>query len=148
MDKENCKKTAYRHFNSSDGSRFNCCESTLLALSEYIGKDSDIIPEIATPFGGGIGGCGMVCGCMTGAAMAVGLVKGRSTPEGGKDEANEAVRKIAALFRQKYGSVNCSDLTGYTFCDDEITEEEKNRLHDEVCNRILSDVIEWSCEIL
>ena len=38
------------------------------------------IPRIATPFGGGIGGRGEVCGAVTGAVMAIGLKHGREEP--------------------------------------------------------------------
>ncbi len=59
---------------------FNCCESTLQGLGDYLGVKSDLIPSIATGFGGGIGHTGGVCGAITGAVMALGIKYGRRDP--------------------------------------------------------------------
>ena len=98
MDKKKCTETGLRHYNNPDGAKLNCCESTLLALSDYLEIKNDLIPSIASSFGGGLGGCGETCGCITGAAMALGLKFGRSSAEESKDPAYDAVRKLIDLF--------------------------------------------------
>ncbi len=42
--------------------------------------EQDVIPGIATAFGGGIGGTGSVCGALVGAVMAISLRHGRRDP--------------------------------------------------------------------
>ena len=51
-----------------------CSESVLLAVSQEFGIESEIIPKIASCFAGGIGNSGSVCGAVTGAVMAIGLI--------------------------------------------------------------------------
>lgn len=55
---------------------YNCAESVLLAVSGRFNKKSPIIPRVATGFGAGVGRSGQICGALSGAVMAVGLLKG------------------------------------------------------------------------
>jgi len=57
---------------------FHCSEAVLIAMAEYMGINSDLIPKIATGFGGGIAGTGSVCGALIGGVMAIGIKYGRS----------------------------------------------------------------------
>ena len=148
MDKKECTEIGLKHYNNPDGPKLNCCESTLLALCAYLEVENDILPSIASSFGGGLGGCGETCGCVTGAAMALGLKFGRSRPEESKDPAYNAVRNLIDLFQEKYGTADCSELTGMRMRDVELTDEEKQRLHDDVCSGIMENTISWAVDIL
>ena len=148
MDIEECVKTGLRYYNNPDGGKFNCSESTLLALCSYLGIEKDYIPGIATPFGGGVGGCGRICGCLAGASMAIGLKTGRSCPDESKDPATEAVRKLMDRFQEKYGTTDCSELIGIRMRDVELSDEEKAKQHEDICNGIMSDTVKWAADIL
>ena len=37
------------------GSGYNCAESTLIGVAEALGIESECVPRVATPFGGGMG---------------------------------------------------------------------------------------------
>ncbi|MFH2219286.1 MAG: C-GCAxxG-C-C family protein [Pseudomonadota bacterium] len=89
---------------------FFCAESVLLAVSAARGIQSDLIPKIATGFCGGISRtCGM-CGAVSGAIMAINLVHGRNTPDESVERNYIAVRKLMAMFEEKFGSMNCREL--------------------------------------
>ncbi len=148
MDKKECIDLGLKYYNNPDGGKLNCCESTLLALCSYMELADENIPAIATPFGGGIGGCGKTCGCLTGAAMAIGLRYGRKNGDECKDPATDAVRELMDLFMEKYGTTDCGELTGIIMRETELTDEEKKKLHDDVCDRVLSDTILWASGIL
>jgi len=61
---------------------YNCAESVLLAIAKDASEiDCDLIPKIATGFGGGISRQGYVCGAVSGAVMGFGLKYGRNSPE-------------------------------------------------------------------
>ena len=86
----------------------------LLAAAEALGIDTPLIPRIATPFGGGVGRQGEVCGAVTGALMAVGLARGRNM---GEDQAVKGrVYEVAAhlmhRFEARFGALRCRDLIG------------------------------------
>ena len=148
MNKKECTDIGLKHYNNPDGPKFTCCESTLLALCNYLGVKSDIIPSIASSFGGGLGGCGETCGCVAGAAMALGLKFGRSRAEESKDPAYDAVRKLMDLFQDRYGTVSCKDLIGMRMRDVELTAEEKQKLHDDICSGIMENTISWAVDII
>ena len=91
---------------------FNCAESVFMSLAESIGTKSDLIPKIATPFGGGIGRRGSVCGALTGGAMAIGLKVGRSELKDTKsrEESYEKALELFKRFEKEFGSALCYDL--------------------------------------
>lgn len=60
---------------------YSCSEAVFSAINEYAGSP---LPEqfvrIATGFRGGMGGSGDVCGTLSGAVMALGLILGNEPP--------------------------------------------------------------------
>jgi len=85
----------------------------LLGLKEELGIDTALIPRIATPFGGGMGRRGALCGVVSGALMALGILTGRDTAAASTDPAFEATASLLDGFREKFGSIDCRDLTGF-----------------------------------
>jgi C_GCAxxG_C_C family probable redox protein len=49
-------------------------------MFEHWNGKSELIPKIATAFGGGIGRCGSLCGALTGGVMAIGIKHGTNEP--------------------------------------------------------------------
>jgi C_GCAxxG_C_C family probable redox protein len=84
----------------------------LLAVSRQLGIDNEIIPRIATPFGGGIGGRGEVCGAVIGSIMAIGLKFGREEPSQPNRHAYALAREFCQRFEEETGSLSCRELTG------------------------------------
>jgi C_GCAxxG_C_C family probable redox protein len=84
----------------------------LLAVCQEQGIECGAIPRIATPFGGGIGGRGEVCGAVTGAVMAIGMKHGREEPSQPNRHAYALAREFCRRFEEETGSVSCRDLTG------------------------------------
>jgi C_GCAxxG_C_C family probable redox protein len=97
--------------------QFNCAESTFWAIMAAL--DLPLEPTlmcVATPFGGGIGDSGSICGALTGAVISLGVVLGRSsldTPR--KLVAYERTRQLYARFVAEAGSDHCSALNSLGF---------------------------------
>jgi C_GCAxxG_C_C family probable redox protein len=89
---------------------YNCAESVLLATAECLRKCTPSIPCTATAFGGGMGRKGSVCGALTGALMALGLVYGRSRPSDDREKIYGLTRELYDGFVKKFGSPFCSEL--------------------------------------
>ena len=74
--------------------------------------ENEIVPRIASGFGGGIGNTGAVCGAVAGAVMAIGLKKER----GDTMEDWLRIARVAQEFRRRFeaemGTINCRELTG------------------------------------
>ena len=95
----------------------------LLAVCQEFGIENEIIPRIAFFFGGGIGNSGSVCGAVSGAVMALGLVKERPT----KMDEMLPTLSLAGEFRRRFeaemGTINCRELTGKDFSTAEGVEK-------------------------
>ena len=84
----------------------------MLAVSQELGIESEVIPRIATPFGGGIGGRGDVCGAVVGSVMAIGLKYGREEPSHPNKHAYALAQEFCRRFEEETGHLYCRDLTG------------------------------------
>jgi len=93
---------------------FGCAEAVLIAVSEHMQISSVLIPRIASGLCGGFGKTNGMCGAMSGGVLALSLVYGRDDANQPKDILNEKIQEFVEFFRNKFGSINCTDLTG---CD-------------------------------
>jgi C_GCAxxG_C_C family probable redox protein len=107
---------------SKGRARFNCCESVLKRIDEArrLQGINPSVMRIASNFGGGVAGWGSICGAVSGAAMALGLVYGTSGDEA-EDEFNEKRTKMRALtqelmraFEGEWGHIDCYGLLGFS----------------------------------
>lgn len=95
-------------------SGFGCAQSVLMAIAESQGIESDIIPQIATGFCGGISRTCGLCGAVGGAIMGLGLINGTTSPTTDRSAHYAVVQQVIYAFEARYGSTNCRELTG---CD-------------------------------
>jgi len=92
---------------------FNCSQAVFSTLAEPLGLDRSLALKIASPFGGGIGRTGEICGAVSGALMALGLQFGFDEPDPqAKDRAYALAREYMRRFQERYGSVTCRTLIG------------------------------------
>jgi C_GCAxxG_C_C family probable redox protein len=107
----------------------------LLAVCQELGIESEIIPRVATPFGGGIGRTGRApCGAVTGSVMAIGLKLGREEPWQPRDNAYAVAQEFCQRFREEAGHLRCRDLTGIDFtAADWHQAYERSDTHARVC---------------
>jgi C_GCAxxG_C_C family probable redox protein len=137
-----------RPSNFPTGRPYNCCESVLLALAEYLGVSSELIPKIGTAIGAGVGLNGLLCGSVSGVAMAIGIKHGRNRPEENPRPACDMIDKYVASFKDKFGAVNCGQLTRLNLKTPEGLKEYYARIHDYECTERLKFAVEKAVEIL
>lgn len=98
-------------------SGYNCAQSVFAACCEYTGMDEKTALALSAGFGGGARS-GELCGAVTGAIMAEGLVfpfnDGQDTEA--KDKIAAIAKQCVAIAREKYGYVRCADLKGNINC--------------------------------
>ena len=90
--------------------KMNCAEAVLLALAEHYGIQNPLIPQMATPFGGGMNQREL-CGALTGALMAVGMLHGRSIG-GSNEKAHFFADRLFTRMQTQYGTTQCKAFTG------------------------------------
>lgn len=137
-----------RPSNFPTGRPYNCCESVLLALKDYLGIDSDLIPKIGTGIGAGVSLNGLLCGSISSVAIAIGIKYGRTSPEEDPQPIWNMVDKYVAEFRDKFGHVNCRQLTGLDLKTKEGLKEYFAKVHDYACVKRLKFAVEKAIEIL
>lgn len=100
---------------------FNCAQSVFLSLSDLTGLDEKTSLAIAGGFGGGMRAA-EVCGAVSGAVMAIGLLFpfAEADDQTAKDRIAALTREFHKRFKEKNKSIICRGLLGY---DMEIPEE-------------------------
>jgi len=101
----------------------NCAECMLRTFIDIYEVDvPDEVICMATGFGGGMGHTKNTCGAITGAVLALGLLKGRRNPFGPKEEMGDRIKhlqqEIYPVFGQmveeieaKYGTLICREMS-------------------------------------
>ena len=127
-------------------SGFNCTQSILLTLYGNMAPDgkSDLIPKIASGFGGGMGLCGSVCGALTGTIMAIGIKYGSN--EKGEEKNMQAYAKANALYRlfeQRQGTVLCRELIKYDLSNPaELDKARQEGVFGRICTNLVRTAME------
>lgn len=105
----------------------NCTQSVVGAFAEDFDIDKRTLMMLVSPFGGGMGRLREVCGTVSGMFFVAGLIYGYSEPgDNGKKAALYAkIQELAALFREKNGSIICREILGLGAGEDKPTPEKR-----------------------
>jgi C_GCAxxG_C_C family probable redox protein len=150
---EELQEMAVKYFcerpkNFPEGRPFNCCESVLMALKSHIGVEIDLIPKIGTGLGAGVSLNGLLCGSISSIAVAVGMKYGRNSPEENPQPVWNIVDRYVAEFKDKFGYVNCRELTGLDVKTKEGLKEYFAKVHDYACADRIRFAVKKGVEIL
>ena len=139
-----CEKAATRFLEG-----YNCAQSVLLTMFEHWNGENELIPKIATAFGGGIGRCGSVCGALTGGVMALGIKYGTNEPSLEKRlKAYELAQKFYKRFEKQHGSVLCRELIRYDLSvPEELEKARRARIFEEKCVNFVKEAVETLIEL-
>lgn len=148
---EELQERAVRYFcdwpsNFPAGRPYNCCESVLLALKDYLSVGSDLIPKIGTGIGAGVSLNGLLCGSIS--SVAIGIKYGRTSPEENPQPVWDMVDRYVAEFKDKFGYVNCRQLTSLNLKTKEGLKEYFAKVHDYACAARIRFAVKKALEIL
>jgi len=147
--KEQIVEKCVRYFDNGYG--FACVESVVLGYKDYFGIEDDIIPKIATPFGGGIAGNGLTCGALQGAIMCLGLKYGRADSITDRQVLYQKVDNLLQKFQEYYGTLDCGGIRMIPPVlkkDSVKLKKIKDCYHENVCNELVRNVAGWVAEEL
>lgn len=93
----------------------NCAQSVLLAFTDELEMDPDIMRLLAAGLGGGMGRCQLTCGAITGGVMALGAILAVNShtmadPVQRKKFINTHVADFVTRFAQANGATDCLGL--------------------------------------
>ena len=119
---------------------YNCSESIFLTFREYLAPEvSEEFVRIATPFGGGLGRAGCLCGALSGAVLMLGFAKGRTTHKVPRKESYILSNDLEKRFKGRFGSTCCRALNKHPFGSSE---------QGETCMRIICESAELFMEFI
>ena len=91
---------------------YNCAQAVFCAFRDLTGMDIDAAARLSSSFGGGMGRMREVCGTVSGALLALGILRGYDDPK--DPEAKKAhyalVQEYARRFRERNGAIICREL--------------------------------------
>jgi len=98
-----------------EGHPYGCAETCFMVLKSVYGLDHPRDPSAAIGLNGGVGWSGAMCGALTGAALAIGLLAEHRLDDHGRAKlvARELVAGTIERFREEHGTVECRELIGY-----------------------------------
>lgn len=120
--------------------QFNCAESVFRGVCHAQEIEiSDQSKRMATPFGGGIGRSEDICGALAGGVLAIGIVKGRTTPQEDRLPSYDAAGRLHKMFDRQFGSTSCKVLNMSDF---------KSAEHRQRCGRYVETATRLTIQIL
>ena len=89
-----------------------CSQAVFCAFCDLHGIDTDTAARLTSSMGGGIGRQREVCGALSGAVLAAGLLYGFGLDHTGAEKTAHyaRVREISSLFREELGSIVCREI--------------------------------------
>ena len=93
---------------------YNCCQAVLMAFSDVVDADAELLKSIGSGFGGGFGRMREVCGAFSGCTVLAGFLCPATETGQESRAANYAlVQDLATAFRERNGgSIICGELLG------------------------------------
>ena len=129
---------------------YHCSQAVFGAFAEELGITEELALKIGGCFGGGMNQ-GEVCGCVTGAIMAIGLKYGQCKVDDmeSRSKSRELCLEFYDRFKAENGSCLCRDLLGYDFGkpeDVKIIQESKVFL--KICPELVESATRIASELL
>jgi C_GCAxxG_C_C family probable redox protein len=144
MKMEDRKKQAIDLFNNG----YNCAQSVIGAYQDKLGKRTDVLMDMASGFGGGMGRLQRTCGAVTGAFMVMSSLSDHSLP-GAKERLESDIQAFARRFRDHFGELNCKALLGYDLnSEEELQKAHEEMAFDERCTRFIEYAVEMLDDLL
>ncbi len=99
--------------------KHNCAQSVMKAILTEMNLDFEQVIPLTAGFGGGMVHEGGVCGAVSGAIAAIGVLKSKdfADVQAHKEATNRSGEEFIRRFKEKHGSILCNDLTGINMAD-------------------------------
>ncbi len=131
----------------NDSHTYGCAETTFVVLKEAFGLPKSADSSAAVALNGGIAYGGGVCGAISGAALAGGLLAAHFLPDhqAAKGTARGIIAQLMDDFQQAFGALDCRELLGR---DIRTPQEHQAFLDSDVWREVCMGQIEFSVRTL
>jgi len=128
----------------------NCAQAVFAPFADHFGLSSETALKIATPFGGGMGHAGSICGAVSGGLMAIGLARGTAVGDKAhKDACYSLAADFQARFKEKHGDLTCPVLLGLDIRDPaQLAAVREQNLFQSRCTPFVLDAVKITAVLL
>ncbi len=128
---------------------FHCSQAVFAAFADELGISEEQALKIGACFGSGMNE-GEVCGCVTGALMAIGLKYGQSDID--DMESRQKERELCMEFYERFKNENdscvCRELLGYDFGKPEdLKTLVETKLYLDICPKLVKSATKITANI-
>lgn len=118
---------------------YSCAESIIWTLAARLGADIADPQRLGAALGGGIARRGLICGCLSGCAVAFGLLAGRVSrhDDERKEQIYAALERVLAEVERRHGALDCRTLTRLDFSKPEDRQAFEQGVQQDVCIPVL-----------
>jgi C_GCAxxG_C_C family probable redox protein len=130
--------------------KYNCSQSSMKAILVALNLDFGQTFHLAAGMGAGIAHEGNVCGAVSGAILALGVIEGTRQEDtlGQKEAAYASGEEFVRRFKKKHDTILCDQLTGITMTDlNARSKASKDGLFAEKCPSFVADAVRIALEI-
>jgi C_GCAxxG_C_C family probable redox protein len=130
---------------------YTCAQSILASFAVRYDLQQNLAFRIGEPFGAGTSCTGDMCGSVTGAIMVLGLQYGSilSNDEDARSYTYQRVHELTHRFKEIHGSIQCTDLLGYTLSDPQQLQIVREKgLFVQLCPILVRDAAQILVEML
>jgi C_GCAxxG_C_C family probable redox protein len=124
---------------------YNCAQSVMKAILSETDLDFSQVVPLAAGLGGGMAHEGNVCGAVSGAIAALGVLNSSLYTDvlKHKEVTYEVAEEFVRRFKEEHGSILCNDLTGIDIKDTEARNRAlKNGTFAKVCPHYVESAVE------
>jgi len=130
--------------------KYNCSQSTMKAILVGMDLDFDQIMPLAAGLGAGVAHKGEVCGAVSGAIAALGVIESRHHTDTlkHKEAAYATSEEFVRRFEQKNETILCDQLTGVKMTDIEARKKaNESGTFTQKCPSFVADAVMIALEI-
>ncbi len=123
------------------GKGSNCAQSVLCAFADTLGFDFTLAHRLSICMGAGMGRKQLVCGAITGGAMALGAALGNDAGDdlAAKERSYAIVNEFVSRLEDEFGATDCATLLGVDLQTETGKAEFKARgLGASICDKIIA----------
>ncbi|NHJ46579.1 MAG: C_GCAxxG_C_C family protein [Asgard group archaeon] len=129
---------------------YNCAQAVLRAVLEEKKLYFDQAPIVSAGFGGGISRRGEMCGAVTGAVMAIGMLTHETEQDVSKHKAltYQKVTELINKFNEIHETPICSELVGIDITDPEARKKASDEgIFSKICPKFVEDAAKIVLEL-
>lgn len=129
---------------------YNCAQAVFRVVLEEKGLCFNQAPIVAAGFGGGISRRGEMCGALTGAIMAIGVLHDQKYNEPGEHRkyTYESVGELIEKFKAINKSPICNDLVGFDVRDPVARQKGNDEgVFKTICPKFVEDAVKIVLEM-